>query len=51
MYGGSWAPAAQWIRTLPIGDYGITAPTLWACLGDAPARGRLYGLEGLGPGR
>src|SRR5439155_149003 len=23
-------PAAQWIRTLPIGDHGITAPTLWA---------------------
>ena len=31
-------PAAQWIRTLPIGDHGITAPTLWARLGDAPER-------------
>src|SRR2546425_11405687 len=31
-------PAAQWIRTLPIGDHGITAPTLWARLGDAPGR-------------
>src|SRR2546426_6242713 len=29
---------AQWIRTLPIGDHGITAPTLWARLGDAPGR-------------
>jgi hypothetical protein len=31
-------PAAQWIRTLPIGEHGITAPTLWAHLGDAPGR-------------
>ena len=31
-------PAAQWARTLPIGKHGITAPTLWACLGDAPGR-------------
>src|SRR5437588_12886544 len=31
-------PTAQWIRTLPIGDHGITAPTLWARLGDAPER-------------
>src|SRR5437879_5768867 len=31
-------PAAQWIRTLRIGDHGITAPTLWARLGDAPGR-------------
>ena len=31
-------PAAQWIRTLPIGKHGITAPTLWARLGDAPGR-------------
>jgi hypothetical protein len=31
-------PAAQWVRTLPIGDHGITAPTLWARLGDAPER-------------
>ena len=31
-------PAAQWARTLPIGDHGITAPTLWARLGDAPER-------------
>jgi transposase len=31
-------PAAQWARTLPIGEHGITAPTLWARLGDAPGR-------------
>jgi len=31
-------PAAQWIRTLPIGEHGITAPTLWARRGDAPGR-------------
>src|SRR6266508_2407073 len=31
-------PAAQWARTLPIGKRGITAPTLWARLGDAPGR-------------
>jgi hypothetical protein len=31
-------PAAQWVRTLPIGDHGITAPSLWARLGDAPER-------------
>jgi hypothetical protein len=31
-------PAAQWVRTLPIGKHGITAPTLWARLGDAPGR-------------
>jgi transposase len=31
-------PAAQWARTLPIGKHGITAPTLWARLGDAPGR-------------
>jgi transposase len=31
-------PAAQWIRTLPIGDHGITAPPRWARLGDAPGR-------------
>ena len=31
-------PAAQWIRTLPIGEHGVTAPTLWARLGDAPGR-------------
>ena len=31
-------PAAQWARTLPIGNHGITAPTLWARLGDAPGR-------------
>jgi Transposase len=29
-------PAAPWARTLPIGKHGITAPTLWARLGDAP---------------
>jgi len=26
-------PEVQWIRTLPIGDHGVTAPTLWALLG------------------
>ena len=31
-------PAARWARTLPIGKHGITAPTLWARLGDAPGR-------------
>jgi transposase len=31
-------PAAQWARTLPIGKHGVTAPTLWARLGDAPGR-------------
>ena len=31
-------PAAQWARTLPIGEHGIIAPTLWARLGDAPGR-------------
>jgi transposase len=31
-------PAAQWTRTPPIGKHGITAPTLWARLGDAPGR-------------
>lgn len=31
-------PTAQWMRTLPIGDHGITAPALWARLGDAPGR-------------
>jgi len=31
-------PAAQWIRTLPIGEHGVTAPTLWARLGNAPGR-------------
>jgi len=31
-------PRAQWARTLPIGKHGITAPTLWALLGDAPGR-------------
>lgn len=31
-------PAAQWVRTLPIGKHGIMAPTLWARLGDAPSR-------------
>ena len=31
-------PAAQWARTLPIGEHGITGPTLWARLGDAPGR-------------
>jgi hypothetical protein len=31
-------PATQWARTLPIGQHGLTAPTLWARLGDAPGR-------------
>jgi transposase len=31
-------PTAQWMRTLPTGDRGITAPTLWARLGDARGR-------------
>ena len=31
-------PAASWMRTLPIGEQGITAPTLWARRGDAPGR-------------
>ena len=31
-------PAAQWARSLPIGKHGVTAPTLWARLGDAPGR-------------
>jgi transposase len=31
-------PPSQWARTLPIGEHGITAPTLWARLGDAPGR-------------
>src|SRR5687768_18247980 len=31
-------PTAQWARTLPIGKHGITAPTLWARLGDAAGR-------------
>src|SRR5262249_14058070 len=31
-------PAAQWARTLPGGERGVTVPTLWARLGDAPAR-------------
>jgi hypothetical protein len=46
-------PAAQWIRTLPIGEHGITAPTLWARLGDAPGRWvrcRRWGIERSRPG-
>jgi hypothetical protein len=35
-------PAAQWARTLPIGKHGITTPTLWARLGDAPGRGESF---------
>ena len=31
-------PAARWARTLPAGESGITVPTLWARLGDAPGR-------------
>ncbi len=29
-------PAAAWARTLPVGEHGVTVPTLWARLGDAP---------------
>ena len=35
-------PAAQWIRTLPIGDHGVTAPTLWARLGTPPGGGSRF---------
>ena len=31
-------PGAQWARTLPLGERGLTVPTLWARLGDAPTR-------------
>jgi transposase len=31
-------PAAAWARTLPTGERGVTVPTLWARLGDAPGR-------------
>ncbi|MBI2528525.1 MAG: transposase, partial [Candidatus Rokubacteria bacterium] len=31
-------PAAAWARTLPVGEHGVTVPTLWARLGDAPGR-------------
>jgi transposase len=31
-------PAATTARTLPIGERGLLVPTLWARLGDAPAR-------------
>lgn len=31
-------PAAVWARTLPVGEHGVTVPTLWARLGDAPGR-------------
>ena len=31
-------PAAEWARTLPAGQSGITVPTLWAELGDADGR-------------
>ena len=44
-------PAAQWIRTLPIGDHGITAPTLWARLGTLPAGGSRFGICRRRPGQ
>ncbi|MGH7264008.1 MAG: IS110 family transposase [Candidatus Rokuibacteriota bacterium] len=31
-------PAAKWARSLPAGQSGVTVPTLWAELGDAPGR-------------
>ncbi len=31
-------PAAAWMKTLPGGKSGMTLPTLWAELGDAPGR-------------
>jgi Transposase len=31
-------PAAGWARTLPVGEHGVTVPTRWARLGDAPGR-------------
>ena len=31
-------PAATWARTLPVGEHGVTVPTLWARPGDAPGR-------------
>src|SRR5262249_29313297 len=31
-------PGAVWARTLPVGKHGVTVPTLWARLGDAPGR-------------
>lgn len=31
-------PAADWMRTLPVGAHGMTLPTVWAELGDAPGR-------------
>jgi transposase len=31
-------PAATWARTLPVGEHGITVPTVWARLGDDPRR-------------
>ena len=31
-------PAAPWMRTLPLGEHGITAPPHRARLGDAPGR-------------
>jgi hypothetical protein len=37
-------PAAQWARTLPIGNHGVTAPTLWARLGDALGGGSRFSI-------
>lgn len=46
-------PAAQWARTLPVGEHGVTVPTLWARLGDAPGRWQsfqhLQAQAGMGP--
>src|SRR5262249_59321183 len=40
-------PAAVWARTLPVGKHGVTVPTLWARLGDAPGRGgAVWHLQG-----
>jgi len=35
-------PEGQWIRTLPIGKHGVTAPTLWALLGDTAGRWKSF---------
>jgi transposase len=35
-------PGVQWASTLPIGKHGITAPTLWALLGNATGRWKSF---------
>jgi transposase len=35
-------PAADYARSLPVGAHGITVPSLWAELGDAPGRWRSW---------